>query len=610
MKTATMFDEFFCKHKRLRRRFPIINVFELVCCSKVCQRYLSSVSSAVISELEAANIDPRLLPSGRSLLKMRLGRTSRNEFQANERVFAETGLKFQTTISTLQLDASMHIDYIHIADFARSLCLSGCQSLLVGYVNATWHEFRCRCALFWKLYEHMDGTHPVYATENKHRLEQTVPIFVYGDEGRGLKKNPVLSVTWEPCMGRGVKENIDKPDVLGVNMKGSSYVTRFLFTLVANTAYKNSVAAWDKIFAQLALSCKDVFENGIRCPGNRNIFFATIGLKGDLPFLGKVGHFCRNFNRLTDSSHTGAGICHLCLGGTPGNLWEDLSPVAQWIHSEFDCEEPWTTPGPLADIPQGLNKPRFFKFDLFHLVHKGVGADLASSIIILLASKGAYGSTGDFESKLNAAYLEFKSFCISIKKRPNLNKFTRGCFSYSNVNCFPRGEWFKGDDTHLLLKWLDACVRANLARCDGLNETLSIEIIQAVSGLNKFMDTLYKADLFLPKAVTGLAVRAGELFLKSYSKCVSIGLSMEICMFGLRPKHHFFHHIVQLLRWQYEIGVDAWNPLAESVQMNEDFVGKSCRLTRRGGTRENIKIAISNYLIAVQKQLNAVLSCQ
>ena len=127
--------------------------------------------SALLSELEAANIDPLLLPSGRSLMKMQSGLTSKNEFKANEKVFAESGLKFQTTVSKLRLDdTSTTIDYIDITDFASSLCSSGFQSFLVGYVDATWSEFRSRCALFWKLYEHMDGTHPVYAAENKHRL--------------------------------------------------------------------------------------------------------------------------------------------------------------------------------------------------------------------------------------------------------------------------------------------------------------------------------------------------------------------------------------------------------------------------------------------------------
>ena len=75
--------------------------------------------------------------------------------------------------------------------------------------------------------------------------------------------------------------------------------------------------------------------------------------------------------------------------------------------------------------------------------------------------------------------------------------------------------------------------------------------------------------------------------------------------FTLIPKIHMLHH--QCVRLQQECAKSLYccNPLAESVQMQEDFIGRPSRLSRRVGIKLVHLRSIQRSLIAQEFALKA-----
>lgn len=66
--------------------------------------------------------------------------------------------------------------------------------LLGGQTLDDWDSVQVMLGDFWDRFKHMDSelvpTHPA----------QTVPIYIHGDEGRGLVKRPLLIISYQPAM--------------------------------------------------------------------------------------------------------------------------------------------------------------------------------------------------------------------------------------------------------------------------------------------------------------------------------------------------------------------------------------------------------------------------
>ena len=114
---------------------------------------------------------------------------------------------------------------------------------------------------------------------------------------------------------------------------------------------------------------------------------ATIGLKADWPALSKLG--CLNRHYLRESYPFGHGLCHCCMANTRGcETWHEHDfDSAEWVRSMATAVDPWKPrdeSGLTRMIPMEMDKkPLFYMIDLFHTFHKGVGADLAGSGLVL-----------------------------------------------------------------------------------------------------------------------------------------------------------------------------------------------------------------------------------
>ena len=98
--------------------------------------------------------------------------------------------------------------------------------------------------------------------------------------------------------------------------------------------------------------------------------------------------------------------------------------------------------------------------------------------------------------------------------------------------------------------------------------------------MNLSMRFMYSAGFWIRK---NQGVRLGEWllsFLQSYGQCARLCFDAGLNRFSLMPKLHFLHH--ESL-WLIHAPDAEWvrNPLSNSVQMQEDYVGRPSRLSRR-----------------------------
>lgn len=111
------------------------------------------------------------------------------------------------------------------------------------------------------------------------------------------------------------------------------------------------------------------------------------------------------------------------------------------------------------------------------------------------------------------------------------------------------------------------------------------------SSMNTAISALYHEGLFIrwPRAMK--IAKLWLLFLQKYTQATRIVFARGRNRFAVVPKLHMLHHgALALLRQSQRAEEDntVWtlNPLGESVQMEEDWIGRPSRLSRRVAPRK------------------------
>ena len=230
---------------------------------------------------------------------------------------------------------------------------------------------------FWSKWHLLQPKHKIF-THHQGRLSSCIPLLIHADEGIGLKKRPIMILQYQPLFGQG-SSRVD-----AVNYSGCSITTRFLYSVMIARLYSKKPSVLDKLAEHMANEMRSLFYEGITL-GGAQVYFITLGLKGDWPALIKLGHLSRSFMRRqrAEGGKASAGVCHLCRAGQPECAWH----VFQEAHMDLlhkDVSEPWVHPSPFSRlIPQDASqRANFYKIDLFHTLHKGLFADLAANGIV------------------------------------------------------------------------------------------------------------------------------------------------------------------------------------------------------------------------------------
>ena len=188
---------------------------------------------------------------------------------------------------------------------------------------------------------------------HSHHLNKCFPYCFFGDERRGLRKASIQVISWEMVFTSSTFAAIQKT----CKAAGGKWDFDMLTKLQANTCWELLLGAPSHhvyhfcaaalCLQVLSLVVEDLaalFHSGINCEGET--WYPIIGVKGDAPALSKLGAFTRSFNHL----HGGGGICHHCLAGRGGHMWEDITRNASWLQTLYQ-ERRWKPEKPSHVLP-------------------------------------------------------------------------------------------------------------------------------------------------------------------------------------------------------------------------------------------------------------------
>ena len=122
------------------------------------------------------------------------------------------------------------------------------------------------------------------------------------------------------------------------------------------------------------------------------------------------------------------------------------------------------------------------------------------------------------------------------------------------------------------------------------------------------MRGLYRSGLFIKLDRARDISNSGLLFLRSYAICASMAFARGARRFCMVPKLHFFNHILLELRQQSESKTARWacNPLTYSVQLQEGFIGRPSRLSRRVSARKHAVRTLQRVLACMHAEYKRV----
>ena len=227
-----------------------------------------------------------------------------------------------------------------------------------------------------------------------------------------------------------------------------------------HTLYKPCPEALDTMLAIYANDAKDLATQGINIMEDgscRRLHFWILGIKGDLPYLGRSGHFLRSFSMCPKKSVSqlrSHGICWQCSAGDERleekMPWEDFRSTAKWLGS-IGADPGYGMSSPLLNIPHD-NGHALYRGDLWHIFHLGCGKNFAaSSIVVLLESME--GPSVDW--KLQQLTTDFRMFCKQHKYYMYISAITKELLGFEKGSDPAMGHWSKGFITTRLLQWLD-----------------------------------------------------------------------------------------------------------------------------------------------------------
>lgn len=109
---------------------------------------------------------------------------------------------------------------------------------------------------------------------------------------------------------------------------------------------------------------------------------------------------------------------------------------------------------------------------------------------------------------------------------------------------------------------------------------------------------LYQLPLWIPRSTALEIAEQGMTHLTSYVRIAKRAFDLKLPLFPITSKLHAMDHIFRRLRWEADISANCLNPLAWGVQMDEDVIGRACKLSRRCSPRETVLRTLQRYLEA------------
>lgn len=169
---------------------------------------------------------------------------------------AQIDITWQDLVSPIPGSISA-LPVLRCTDTIAYLARSDLLGKLVGEQDFVPDLIKPQLMEFWRRYSFEYPDHQVLQSPNA--LSNTIPVLIHGDEGRGLRKLPVLLVSLQGAIGQGSRPFRKKTTIksvrklkMGLNMKGSSFSTRLLHAAVPKKFYGKASVFWS-CFSKLSL---------------------------------------------------------------------------------------------------------------------------------------------------------------------------------------------------------------------------------------------------------------------------------------------------------------------------------------------------------------------
>ena len=320
------------------------------------------------------------MPSGGVIKKLGKANTTGHAARGRD-ILAKAGLSANIAMTAKKFLTHDH-HVIRPSDYVSALATAGKLHNLTG-----GQPLQPTLLRFWELFASCRPGHPALA-DGVEACAFSVPILLFGDEGRALKKQAAMVLGWEPVSGYGClnRSDDDSLPLHGhmLNMDGSTYKTRMLYTIMRKKSYGKKSEVLLKLIQSWAADHAAALE-GVHVMYEDTMVslkLIPMGLKSDWAAMAKLGQLGRSFYH--DSIPFGKGICHLCLGNTETcHEWT----TETWKTTMGDCYyPPWSVEPELvqwlcAAYENDWEKAAFFRLDLFHICHKDTMAELAGSAL-------------------------------------------------------------------------------------------------------------------------------------------------------------------------------------------------------------------------------------
>ena len=292
------------------------------------------------------------------------------------------------------------------------------------------------------------------------------------------------------------------------------------------------------------------------CSEAEPYFGVLWSIKGDLDWYLK-GLGLRSYN-----ANMPCEFCNVDRGGE-----------AIWWPTNFAYDAPWKTAMPTATEWKNRAISRHYLFRAFsfisqhnleadelHILHLGVSQYLLGSVLWLLVYKCLGGEpASNFDTIWGRIQSEYEADpCGTEYTSLSISAFTNPEKPYDS---FPRLKG-KGCEVKSLLNPLNR-LWPKLQKRNSFHNTVGV-CLSELACLQNIIDD-YKADAFLPDAISQKLLSHTDKFLIAYSEAAHhCNLVAKLCLFNVAPKFHWLWHMSFRSRFM--------NPRRCACFIDEDFV--------------------------------------
>ena len=226
-----------------------------------------------------------------------------------QKLFRRYALTVDAPITKLALGGDGEVSSLPVVRFSAWVQYLMDHDLIECLTGVPDSEMEARLREFWARYHMLYPDHQLYQLAEAGSVDtsRTIPVYAHVDEGRTYKNKALLILSLHGALGKGtrsykrrfVRQPHLKRDPMGMNYIGATWGTNFVYGCVLRTVSQQQPEALIRLFSDFATDMTMLATAGVQNSGGRKkLWIQVLGLKADLPALGKAGNFVRNFSRV------------------------------------------------------------------------------------------------------------------------------------------------------------------------------------------------------------------------------------------------------------------------------------------------------------------------